>query len=115
MLKLFIFLTLFFPFYLLSQTANNRVEGIVVSTKFESIPNATIKIVTSDTNGLVKKFTFSSADGRFSIIMPIVSYPLFLQISVVGYTTYSIPITDSLVSGYKQFVIQPLTKDLPEV
>lgn len=115
MSKLVIFLILFLPFHLLSQTANKHIEGIVVNPKFEPIANATIKIVTSDTNGLVKKFAFSSENGKFSITVPTVNYPLFLQISVVGYTTYSVPVTDSLVSGYKQFMIQPITTDLPEV
>lgn len=115
MLRLALLLISFLPFYLLSQTANKRIEGIVVSPKLETIPNATIKIVTSDTNGLVKKFTFSNEAGKFSITVPTENYPLFLQISVVGYTTYSIAVTDSIVSGYKQFIIQPLTKDLPEV
>jgi hypothetical protein len=106
---------LFSPYYLLSQTLNKRIEGIVLNPKLEVIPNATIKIVTSDTNGLVKKFTFSNEAGKFIITVPTVSYPLYLQISIVGYTTYSAPVTDSLTNGIKQFMLLPLTKDLPEV
>lgn len=115
MIKFSLLLALLLPFFVLSQTANKQIEGIVVNPKLQSIPSATIKIVTNDTNGLVKKFTFSNEVGRFSITVPTVNYPLFLEISVVGYATYSSPITESLVSGYKQFIIQPLTKDLPEV
>ncbi len=115
MLRRILFFILFLPFHLLSQTANKHIEGIVVNPKFEPIANATIKIVTSETNGLVKKLAFSNEAGKFSIAVPTVSYPLFLQISVVGYTTYSIAIADSVVSGYKQFIMLPLTKDLPEV
>ncbi|MFY7899561.1 MAG: hypothetical protein ACOVNY_05210, partial [Chitinophagaceae bacterium] len=116
MSKLFIFFILFFPFDLFSQPPNKQlIEGIVVNPKLEPLPNATIKIVTNDTNGLVKKFSFSNEAGKFSMSIPTVSHPLFLQISIVGYTTKSIPITDSLVNIYKQFIIEPLTKDLPQV
>ena len=90
MLKLVLFFMIFLPFHLLSQTVNKRIEGIVVNPKLEIIPNVTIKIVTSDSNGLVKKFTFSNEAGKFSITVPIVSYPLFLQISVVGYAIFLI-------------------------
>jgi hypothetical protein len=64
MLKNISLIALFFPLLALSQTINKSINGTVVNPKLEPIPNATIKIVAGDTNGVVKKFAFSNAEGK---------------------------------------------------
>ncbi len=115
MLRILSMLFVFFPIFAFSQETNQSINGIVVNPKLEPIPNATVKIVTSDTDGVVKKFAFTNAEGKFVITVPTVTYPLYLQISFVGFETYNVLVTDSLINATKQFIITPLSKELPEV
>ncbi|MBC7652523.1 MAG: carboxypeptidase regulatory-like domain-containing protein, partial [Deinococcales bacterium] len=115
MFRILLLLFIFFPLFSFSQSATKSIDGVVVNPKLEPIPNATITIATSDTDGVVKKFAFTNAEGKFLITVPTVTYPLYLLISFVGYETYNVLVTDSLINTPKQFIITPLTKELPEV
>jgi hypothetical protein len=115
MLRAALLTVLFIPLFVFSQNTTNSIKGIIVNQKLQPIPNTTIKIVINDTDGVVKKFAFSNAEGKFLIEVPITTNKLYLQISFVGYTTFNLLINDSLINFTKQFIITPLTKELPEV
>lgn len=115
MLKLILLIVIFFPILIFSQTLNDKIQGQVVNTSNEPIQNASIKIISSETNGIVKQFTFSNNDGKFSLKVSSINSQQYLQISVVGYKTLNIMVNDSLVNNHKLFIMYPLAKELPEV
>ncbi len=115
MIRLALLFVLFFPVFIFSQTDNKKIEGTVTNPNSEPISNASIKIIANDTNGIVKQFAFSNSNGKFSIKLSSVAYQLYLQISVLGYTTFNVKVTDSLINKPSQFIMLPLTKALPEV
>ena len=112
---LFLFITL--PFVTQAQLSK-KIEGTIVSIKQETIPNATIKILSNDTAGLLKAFKYANENGGFSIIVPEISktsFKYYLQISSLGYINYNVLIDSVLCSQPQTFILQPQTKDLPEV
>lgn len=115
MLRIALLTVLLLPFIVFSQTTATSIEGIIVNPRLEPIPNATIKIIANDTNGVVKKFVFANEEGKFKILVPTTTYKLYLQISSIGYTNYNVLVTYSITGKYYQFIIEPLTKELPEV
>lgn len=93
MLRIALLTVLLLPFIVFSQTTATSIEGIIVNPRLEPIPNATIKIIANDTNGVVKKFVFANEEGKFKILVPTTTYKLYLQISSIGYTNYNRPLT----------------------
>jgi hypothetical protein len=117
MLKKLLLLIVLNPIILFGQN-NKTINGKIQNAKNEPIPNATIKILSNDSTGLVKAFKYANENGVFSIIVPEISktsFKYYLQISSLGYINYNILIDSVLCSKPHVFVLQPQTKDLPEV
>lgn len=110
-----LFTALLLSTLIFSQTNSKIIEGFVLNPANKPLANATIKIVTNDSNGLVKQFSFGNEAGNFSIKLPTEYKGLFLQISVVGYITFNTKVNDSFINKTNTFILQPQTKDLPEV
>lgn len=108
-------LLLFLPLSLIAQTDKKTIEGQVKNTRNELIPNATIKVLSSDTTGYIIGFAFSDKEGKFSLSIANNPSKLFLQISIISYETLNVLITDSILNSNNLFTLYPVSKELPEV
>ena len=100
------------------QNVNKKIEGSIINTNGVLVKNATIKILSNDSSGLVKAFKYANEKGEFSISMSEISkLPLkyYLQISSIGFINYNVLIDSVLCSKPQIFILQQQTKDLPEV
>ncbi len=115
MYRILLFFLLLIPKIVFSQATFKNISGKVLNTRFEPLPYATVKIFESDITGIIKKFGFSNAEGKFLIHLPITDSILYIQISCLGYETKNLKVTDSIFNTTTLFLLEPLIKELPGV
>lgn len=110
--KVLFALLLFLVSFLNAQTIT--IQGQVLTSYKKPLMNVSVKLLDTDSLGIVKKFVITDQNGNFSFnLSQYNNNKLWLQISAIGYVTYNNALLTS--SNNLLIILEKSVKQLPDI